>query len=73
MQHKIRKLKLTESNYRRSYQLLKKQSHLESRADLEERERMMQHLKSREDALSDSITSYNHTAEEYLLNYSAIC
>ena len=52
---------------------MKKQNQMESRADLEERDRMTQHLKSREDALSDSINSYNHTAEEYLLNYSAIC
>lgn len=52
--------------------MLKRQGQ-ESRADLEERERAEQGLKAREEALTDSIHSYNTTVEEYLLSYSAIC
>ena len=46
---------------------------METRAEIEDKEKAQRLFNEKESQLIDAINSYNHTIEEYMLHYTAIC
>ena len=40
---------------------------------MEEKERLQKQLREKENNLAETINSYNHSVEEYLIAYTGIC
>ena len=73
MERKRRGLHVSEGSYRRAYEQLRRCGSVETRQEMEEKERAQRQFSEKEAALVDAINSYNHTSEEYMLSYSAVC